>query len=735
MKLKITALLVLTMLTGMASISVAQTYKTDFSTQIVLAGGGIDPIHTVTLATAPTPGTSAITLKFPTSLPGTAGYVLSTDQNGNLSWVNPATGFSLAGDVTGSAGANTVAKINGVPLGATTATAGNLLIGSGTEWVSQTLGGDATLAANGTLALANTPGARSDLGLGSIATQDASAVNITGGTVGGSTTINTSGTITGGATTANGAVNLDAGLNTGGTNNIGNSTSTTNLNGAVNLTGTVSFTNAPTLPAGSVTNTALAHSTIGLTSTGSSLTVTGSPIALGGSGNLDLNMANTNTWTAAQNFNGGIASTGSNDLALASPSNQAVDLNTTNANQVNIATGSNANTIDIGNGNGSTGTYSTTNFAGKVNFTGAVSLPNGSVSPSSLPLGTNHILIGVGGNAQDDAVTQDVTLADNGSNQAVATVNGSHAATFTATGNGSFAGTLGAGAITGTSLSAGSGSISTTGTVSGGTGTFTTLSGTTMGGDLAMGGNNITGGGSFSGTAITGTGNAQIGSGANGNNSFGTGTNATNTIGVGGATPSTTTINGNLDITGAVTLPNGAVTASSLALNDGQILIGNISNHAAPQTLSQDVTISDAGVATANGSHATTFAVANNQSVGGTLTVTGQTSLGSTVLTNGGTISFATDQNDISPAGTSSYFFLTNTDGTNSHSVGGITGGVIGRMIVLVNTGTAPIVLLNQSGGSTGTQLAIAGGNAIMSANGSATFIYDGTNWHMTASQ
>ncbi len=60
---------------------------------------------------------------------------------------------SLLGDVSGTQGVTTVARINGVTLGTTTATTGNILVGNGTAWVTQTLGGDATLNAAGVLTL------------------------------------------------------------------------------------------------------------------------------------------------------------------------------------------------------------------------------------------------------------------------------------------------------------------------------------------------------------------------------------------------------------------------------------------------------------------------------------------------------------------------------------------------------------------------------------------------------
>jgi hypothetical protein len=79
---------------------------------------------------------------------------------------------------------------------------------------------------------------------------------------------------------------------------------------------------------------------------------------------------------------------------------------------------------------------------------------------------------------------------------------------------------------------------------------------------------------------------------------------------------------------------------------------------------------------------------------------------------------------------------ISNTDNSAAHSVGGISGGLTtGRIIILMNNGSNPIVLKNQTSGAANTQLLIPGGDAIMGAGGTATFIYDGANWHMTASQ
>lgn len=70
--------------------------------------------------------------------------------------VTAAPSGTAGGDLSGSYPNPTVAKINGVALGSTTATSGNILIGSGTQWVTQAMSGDATIGSTGIVTLANT---------------------------------------------------------------------------------------------------------------------------------------------------------------------------------------------------------------------------------------------------------------------------------------------------------------------------------------------------------------------------------------------------------------------------------------------------------------------------------------------------------------------------------------------------------------------------------------------------
>ncbi len=398
-------------------------------------------------------------------------------------------------------------------------------------------------------------------------------------------------------------------------------------------------------------------------------------------------------------FTGAASAVGLTSTGGLSTSGGAANLSTTDISGVNIGTGSFANPIDIGNGNGSTGTYSTTLIAGKVNFTGTVSLPSGSVSAGSIGLTTNDLMVGVGGYGSALPTAISGVLVTNGSgvpsisstlpngltmNNATiggtSSINTSGAITTT--------GTLGAGAATVTSLDAGSGAITTTGTLGAGAATVTSLN---------------AGSGTIQTTGtITSGGDATLGTGASAtSNSFGTGANAASVADVIGSTGagSTTQINGAVTFQGPVTFPSGSVSAGSITHGAANTFLttANDGTTVAFTGLSVSTGLSGDGIGTA----LTNTGVLSANNTDGTLTLTGT---GAGPFTGAITASLNLSHAN-SWSGTQTFVNLTSTG--------------LGTFNNLTATGTVTL-----PSGSVGlSSLSLANGDLIVGSGGVATAV------------
>ncbi len=292
-----------------------QTTSGPTSGQILLGNAGGVPTFTTLTGDATITGGGVLTLKN-SGTPGTYGSafnipVFTTDTQGRVSGVTntaisgltaanltagdfsskinsgtysinisgnaaSATNFSglLLGDVTGTQTTTSVDKIKGAVLGTTTATSGNLLIGSGTQWVTQALSNDATINSTGVLTLKNT-GIAGTYGSGSsipvvITDAQGRVTNVTNTTIAGLTNSNLSGSagITN-ANLANSAITFtgnsgSSSTSLGGTRTIvGAGVVVTSVSGGtLTITGTEADTLASVTGRGATTTTALTLSNI-----------------------------------------------------------------------------------------------------------------------------------------------------------------------------------------------------------------------------------------------------------------------------------------------------------------------------------------------------------------------------------------------------------------------------------------------------------------------------------------
>ena len=193
------------------------------------------------------------------------------------------------------------------------------------------------------------------------------------------------------------------------------------------------------------------------------------------------------------------------------------------------------------------------------------------------------------------------------------------------------------------------------------------------------------------------------------------------------------------DVSGTLPVGNGGTGATTLASNG--VVYGNgtsavgvtaapsannvlVSTGGAPafQTLATDATLQGNGVGTSFGlklSNANTW--------------TGTQTLGGAALTASTPTALAANTNDWALSASNSYFLISASTPVN---VTGIASPAAGRVIVLVNTGSSAITIVSDDGASStaANRFKLQGGsNVILAADGTATFIYDGTatRWRM----
>jgi trimeric autotransporter adhesin len=433
----------------------AQTYKPDWATKVVLPSAGSDITKQFTIQSGTMSGALSWTLPITA---GGAGYILTTNGAGVLSWADAATGVTLAGDANGPAGTNAVTSYNGGTtfgnmaheVSSSVSITGGSITGltslsatSITGALTGNVTGDVTGNLNGNVT-GNVTGGLTGNVLGNVTGNVTGNLtgNVTGNVTGGLTG-NVLGNVTGNVTgnlTGNVTGNVTGGLTGNVTGNVtGNLTGnvTGNLNGNV-TGGTGSFTDLTatgnvTLPAGSVSLASLAltngHITVGDVSSHAA------DVAMSG----DAAISNAGLVTVSKYNNG----TSFGTMAAE------------NSSSVSITGG----TITGTSISGSTGSFTNLTATGTVDFTGAtLTLPAGSVSLASLALTNGHITVGdVSSHAADVAISGDAAIDNTGNVTVSKYNNGTSFGTMAAENSSSVS--ITGGTITGVTISGGSLSV------------------------------------------------------------------------------------------------------------------------------------------------------------------------------------------------------------------------------------------------------------------------------------
>ena len=774
----------------------AQAYKPTFSTQIKLAGNTTDPRDTITIK-APSllssDGGASWTMTLPNTA-GTSGSVLATDGTGRLSWVSATMSgseWNINGNTATSALTNFIGTTDATDFVMRTnnlermriKSAGTLNVAAfSTAGIIHNLtGGDlassllvnadvsATAAITGTKIVPNFGNQTILTGdathAGTLSLYDANnhmgtivaAPNL--GVARNDTLPNKSGTFAMLSDLTNGGninVMFDTltlgSLTTGGLVQSAQSTgliSNGNLSGDVLTSGTLVTTINNTTATGN-------HIVAALNSPATAKSLNAGVLnydttLLVHSNQLGLDLTHTNTWTSLQRFTGGITASGTETI------------NSTGSSPVNIgAGGTYTGTITVGDS--APGNVSTTYLNGNVIFSGPVTFPAGSVTPTVLGLQTNYFFVGDGSNHAaavpmygDANLTYNVT---NGGVIAITTAAGPHiVSAMNSTGA---ANSLNANVLkydttllvhsnqlgldlthtnTWTGLEKFNAGLTTSSLTSTGTATFG-ASPATAGSLVVYDANNnaatikaksnLTGAQSDTLPAKSGTFAmlSDLTNGSNINVYFDTLTLSSLTNGglVQSQAGTGKISNGNLS--GDVATSGSLV--STIQTTAGPTIVSALNTSGAAASLNGNVLKYDSTLQVNTGNHqlGTNLAQAN--------VWTGMQAFGPLGLTQNGTVNFSGDVVTLQVNPNYSYFFMANASAVTGNVNGlGFTSGTptAGRMVILVNSGTNPITFVHMSGtAAPGTQFDM-GGNVIVDASGSVTLLYDGAAWHMLAAQ
>ena len=326
--------------------------------------------------------------------------IISVDGTGRITSASTTTitgvtpGGSAGGDLSGSFPNPTVAQINGVALGSTTATAGNLLVGSGAAWVTQALSGDATLSSVGALTIGNGKVGNSKLANSSLTVTAGTGLS-GGGSValGSSITLNNTGvtSITG---TSN-QVNVD--VSTGDvTLSLPQSiaTSSTPTFAGLSLTGNLALGGHDITGVGTITAGTLTDGTLSV----SSGAISGGTTAVFG------------TSVTSPTVKGGTTSGG--DLTLQSTSNSTkgnVYFNGTTA-YVDASSNLFGASLNVGSGTVTSGLVNGQTISSTASFTGTVTAATGlTVTAGGATISAGGLTVTAGG----AAITGNETLTGN----------------------------------------------------------------------------------------------------------------------------------------------------------------------------------------------------------------------------------------------------------------------------------------------------------------------------------